>query len=219
MRTIILDTETTGLSTKLGHKIIEIGCIEMIDRIETGNVFHTYVNPKRDVPESSTKIHGITNEKLLDKPIFAKIAGDFLDFIGNDSKLIIHNATFDIGFLNFELSNTTHNQISADKVIDTLQIARKKFPGSSASLDALCKRFNISLEHRKYHGALLDSQLLARVYLELTKENQSIISFSTTTNTKKKKKILPIRKFSPSQEELNSHKELIKKIKKPLWKK
>lgn len=218
MRSIILDTETTGLSTKLGHKIIEIGCVEIIDRIETGNVFHQYINPKREIPKFSTRIHGITNEQVADKPIFTDIASAFLDFIA-DSKLVIHNATFDIGFLNFELGHTTYNQIPLTNVIDTLRMARKKFPGSPASLDALCRRFNISLEHRKYHGALLDSQLLARVYMELTGESQSAISFFTKMQTEEKKEKLEARAHRPSTIESHSHKEALKRINNPIWNK
>ena len=218
MRAILLDTETTGLSTKIGHKIIEIGCVEMVDYIETGNIFHKYINPKRSIPESSTQIHGITNDKVMNEPTFAEIAKSFLDFI-NDSKLIIHNAVFDIGFLNFELSQTQYNEIASDRVIDTLQIARKKFPGSPVSLYALCKRFNISLENRKHHGALLDSQLLAQIYLELTKESQSVISFVTNFDTKKRKETLKARKHYPSKQEIKCHNRLLEKIKDPLWNK
>lgn len=218
MRTVILDTETTGLSPKTGHRIIEIGCVELIDRIETGNIFHTYINPDRNIPDSSTKIHGITDQKVANKPKFNEIADSFLNFIDN-SKLIIHNAPFDIGFLNFELAQAKYNQISSKQVIDTLPLARQKFPGSPASLDALCKRFNISLENRKYHGALLDSQLLASVYLELTAKSQSSISFQNKIHENKFiEKKFP-RNHQPSSQEIKLHEEMLQKIKETLWKK
>lgn len=213
MREIILDTETTGLSAKSGDKIIEIGCLEIINRVETGNVFHAYINPERDIPYAATKIHGITNEQVADKPTFAKVADDFLEFI-KGSSLVIHNATFDMNFLNQELINISYKEISMESVIDTLKLARRKFPGASATLDALCKRFNISLSKRKYHGALLDSQLLAQVYLELTKAEQSDISFSAYQSKHSKRKALEPRPHQATSEEYELHKELLAKIKK-----
>ena len=218
MREIVLDTETTGLSHKTGHKIIEIGCVEVLNRVETGNVFHVYINPEREIPYASTKIHGITNEQVVDKPTFAVIADSFLEFIG-DSKLIIHNASFDIGFLNYELEIIKRNKLSSKNVLDTLTLARKKFPGASATLDALCKRFDISLRKRRYHGALLDSQLLARVYLELTYEKQSKISFIVNNKSHIRKKALEIREHLPTTEEVGFHKKFLTKIQNPLWKK
>ncbi len=216
MRAIVLDTETTGLSSKSGDRIIEIGCVEIIDRIETGNIFHTYINPERLIPESATNIHGITNEQVSDKPVFAQIAQQFLDFIQN-SKLIIHNANFDITFLNCELSKTRFNTLPATNVIDTLKLARQKFPGSSVSLDSLCKRFNISLQNRQYHGALLDSQLLTQVYLELTKSQQSTIRFTTTKNINHVQKKREARKFEVTAEEKQAHQDLLSKIQNPIW--
>ncbi len=211
MREIILDTETTGLSPKSGDKIIEIGCIEIINRVETGNVFHTYINPERDIPYAASKIHGITDEKVANKPTFANIADDFLEFI-KDSNIVIHNASFDIGFLNHELININYQELSMESVIDTLKLARNKFPGASATLDALCKRFNISLIKRKYHGALLDSQLLAQVYLELTKEKQSNILFNSHNTQTFQKQALSPRPHKPTSEEYKLHKELLAKI-------
>src|SRR3989338_8374687 len=159
MRKICLDTETTGLDPREGHKIVEIGCVELINGVRTGNDFHVYINPRRDIPIEAFNVHGLSTEFLQDKPIFAHIAHKFLDFI-RDTKLIIHNATFDIKFLNFELGLVGSNPISKEFVIDTLIIARNKFPGAQNSLDALCKRFEIDLSKRKKHGALLDSELL-----------------------------------------------------------
>ncbi len=216
VRTVVLDTETTGISVKLGHKIVEIGCVEVIDRVKTDNVFHTYINPERNIPSHSTRIHGITNEQVADKPKFAEIAHDFLKFI-KDSTIVIHNAAFDTSFLNFELTNICNDQIPQEKVVDTVQIARRKFPNSSVSLDELCKRFNISLERRKYHGALLDAELLAQVYLELTKANQSVMLFAEHYNNDSRRVILKTREHKALDEELRRHKSVLKEIKNPLW--
>lgn len=166
MREIVLDTETTGLDPKDGHRIIEIGCVELIDYLPTGKVYQTYINPQRDVPEEASAINGIKTEFLTDFPVFEKIADDFLSFIGDD-KLVIHNAPFDLKFLNAELKLIDKPPIPIDRVTDTLPIARSKFPGFPASLDALCERFEIELSRRNHHGALLDAELLAEVYLNL----------------------------------------------------
>jgi DNA polymerase-3 subunit epsilon len=168
MREIVLDTETTGLEPSQGHRIIEIGCIELHNGTPTGGKYHTYLNPERDVPEESTRITNITNEMLVGKPLFADVADGFLAFI-SDSPLVIHNAEFDLKFLNAELQRADRPKLDAGRAIDTMLIARRRFPGSPASLDALCKRFNIALDERKEkgHGALLDVELLAQVYLEL----------------------------------------------------
>lgn len=169
MREIVLDTETTGLEPAQGHRIIEIGCVELRNRTPTGAKYHAYINPERDVPEESTRITNLTTEFLLDKPVFADVADGFLAFI-DDSALVIHNAEFDLKFLNAELSRLKKPSIAAERAIDTMLIARRRFPGASASLDALCRRFDISLDDRrdKGHGALLDAALLAEVYLELS---------------------------------------------------
>jgi DNA polymerase III subunit epsilon len=168
MREIVLDTETTGLEPAQGHRIIEIGCIELKNRTPTGARYHTYLNPERDVPEDSRRITGLTTEFLVDKPLFADAVDAFLAFIGDD-QLVIHNAEFDLKFLNAELARAAKPRLNPDRAIDTMLMARRKFPGSPASLDALCKRFDISLDERraKGHGALLDVELLAQVYLEL----------------------------------------------------
>lgn len=166
MREIVLDTETTGLSPADGDRIVEIGAVELMGHMPTGNTFHKYINPQRDMPEEAFKVHGLSSEFLADKPVFAKIAQEFLDFIG-DAKLVIHNASFDMGFLNAELGWANKPLIPKDQALDTLAIARKKFPGSPSSLDALCRRFGIDNSARTLHGALLDSEILADVYLEL----------------------------------------------------
>jgi DNA polymerase III subunit epsilon len=165
-REIVLDTETTGIDPRRGHRMIEIGCLEIEDLLPTGRTFHRYLNPERLIEPDAIRIHGITNEMVADKPKFADIAQDMLDFIGT-SKVIAHNAAFDRGFVNMELERVNLSPLITDQWIDTLEMARQKYPGASNSLDALCKRFNISLADRDKHGALLDSRLLAGVYLEL----------------------------------------------------
>ena len=167
MREICLDTETTGIDPRDGHKIIEIACFELVNKVKTGNFFHSFVNPLRDVPVEAFRVHGISSEFLLDKPVFEIIADDFLRFIGDDP-LVIHNAAFDLKFLNYELALIGKEPIENSRAIDTLLIARKKFPGAQNSLDALCKRFGIDLSARTKHGAVLDTQLLCDVYLELS---------------------------------------------------
>ena len=165
MREIVLDTETTGLKFSENHRIIEIAALEIIDFLPTGKKFHKYINPQRDVPESSVNIHGITEKFLEDKPLFKEIADEFLEFVGSDN-IIAHNAPFDIGFLNFELQKCSRD-ILLNLSIDTVILAREKFPGQSVSLDALCKRFSIDNTQREKHSAIIDAELLARVYIEL----------------------------------------------------
>mgnify|MGYP000262372609 CR=1 FL=1 len=165
-REIVFDTETTGFDAKGSDRITEIGCVEVIDFMPTGETFHTYLDPQRDVPEKVTEITGLTTEFLRGKPLFADQAQAFLDFVG-DSNLVAHNADFDRGFVNAELERAGYDPIPTKRFIDTLRIARSKFPGSPASLDALCKRFNISLTSRSKHGAIVDAELLVEVYLDL----------------------------------------------------
>jgi DNA polymerase-3 subunit epsilon len=165
-REICLDTETTGLDPLKGHKMVEIGCVEIINKIPTSNVFHAYINPQRDMPEGAFKVHGLSEEFLKDKPLFSEVAQGFIDFIG-DAKLVIHNAAFDMKFINYELRQCNREIIERYRVIDSLLIARNKFPGAGNSLDALCKRFKIDASRRVKHGALLDSELLSEVYIEL----------------------------------------------------
>ena len=166
MREIVLDTETTGLSPNKGDRVVEIGCVELINHVPTENTFQVYLNPERDMDEGAQRVHGLTNEFLLDKPKFSEIAEEFISYIG-ESKIIAHNASFDINFLNSELARVDKSKISDERVVDTLKMAREKYPGARNSLDALCKRFLVDNSNRKLHGALLDSELLAEVYLEL----------------------------------------------------
>ncbi len=184
MREICLDTETTGIDPRDGHKIIEIACFEVFNKVKTGRFFHSYVNPQRDVPFEAFRIHGIATEFLLDKPVFGEIAADFLEFIGDD-KLVIHNAAFDLKFLNYELAIIGKEPLDSKRAIDTLLLARKKFPGGQNSLDALCKRFGISLDERQKHGAKIDTELLCGVYLELCGGAQSNLTLDNTTNSSK----------------------------------
>jgi DNA polymerase III subunit epsilon len=166
MREIIFDTETTGLSPREGHRLVEIGCIEVENRFPTGRVFHKYLNPERDMPIEAFEIHGLSSEFLKDKPLFAEIADEFWDFI-DGAQLVAHNAGFDMGFINAEFIRVGKPAVSMEHVIDTVQLARRKYPGAKASLDALCDRFGISNAHRVKHGALLDAEILAEVYSEL----------------------------------------------------
>mgnify|MGYP001203230613 FL=1 len=214
MKEIVLDTETTGLSVKDGHRLVEIGCIELDNLIPTKNVFHCYLNPERKVSEKAIKIHGYTDEFLADKKKFIDIADDFLNFI-KDKKIIIHNAEFDIGHLNNELNLINKVNISKHNVIDTLEIARNKFPGSSISLDALCKRFRIDNSRRIKHTALIDCELLSKVYINLLDQKEPIFQFkekklldnaSSSTTSDYSKKIIEITK-----EELKENKIFLKK--------
>ena len=212
MNEVFLDTETTGLSFKDGHKIVEIACIETKDLIPTNNIFHKFINPERDVPEEAFKIHGFTREFLSKHKKFNEIADEFLEFI-SDKKLIIHNANFDLNFLNGELGTIKKQNINKDTVIDSLEVARNKFPGSSNSLDALCKRFSIDISKRTKHNALLDCELLREVYINLldVKEPKFNLSSNNTEksfvkNNNYNKKILKI-----SDEEVKFHKDFVKK--------
>jgi DNA polymerase-3 subunit epsilon len=178
MREIVLDTETTGLDPKKGHRLIEVGGIEMINRIPTGREFHRFINPQRDVPKEAQEIHGIATEFLFDKPLFKDIVRDFLAFVGDDI-LVIHNAQFDIMFLNYELGLVGEKALSFDRVVDTLAIARRRHPAGPNNLDALCKRYSIDNSQRTKHGALVDSLLLAEVYVELLGERQAALGLQT----------------------------------------
>ena len=200
MRQIIIDTETTGLEPAKGHRIIEIGCVELIDRKLTGNNFHRYINPGREVEAEALAIHGITNEFLHDKPIFADILSDFLGFI-NGAELIAHNAVFDVGFINHEMRLLTQTAKSLDTyatIFDTLVLARKMFPGQRNTLDALCKRYKIDLSSRKLHGALLDAQLLAETYLLMTGGQGSLFADSELTQAEEASKTV-LQKISKNR--------------------
>jgi len=216
MNEIFLDTETTGLSPNEGHKIVEVACIETNDLIPTNRIFHKIINPLREVPEGAYKVHGFSTEFLKDKETFDKVADNFIEFI-KDKKIIIHNATFDLGFLNHELRLIKKNQIKKENVIDSLEVARGKFPGTSNSLDALCKKFRIDLSKRTKHNALLDCELLREVYINLLDVKEPKLIFSnekldtnkenkTNTNMNYCKTIV-----KPSVEEVKLHINFLKK--------
>ena len=173
-REIVLDTETTGLDPYSGHRVVEIGCVELMGGLRTGQVFHCYLNPEREVPDEAFRVHGLSTEFLAGQPVFAEKVDDFLEFV-KDSPLVIHNAAFDMKFMNYELERLGFAAMPITRAVDTVMIARRKFPGSPASLDALCKRFEIDLSSRTKHGALLDAELLADVYLELQGGRQAMM--------------------------------------------
>ena len=221
MREIVLDTETTGLNPKSGDRIVEIGCVEIVNQVATGEIYHQYINPQRDMPEGAFSIHGLSAEFLADKPVFADIADALLAFVGS-ARLVIHNAEFDMNFLNWELEAMGREPLSMDRVTDTMRMARKKFPGAPASLDALCKRFHIDNSNRELHGALLDARLLADVYLELIGGRQRGLSFAgqhasseIATDTPKAERLA--RPHVASADELAAHKAFVKKISNTLW--
>lgn len=228
-RQIVLDTETTGLSPDHGHRIIEIGCIELIERRPTGKTFHYYLNPERPVDEGAFKVHGLSNEFLSDKPLFKLISNELIEFL-KSAELIIHNAAFDVGFINAELKKISAKFKLEDicEITDTLEIARSKHPGQKNNLDALCKRYQIDSSDRLFHGALLDAQLLADVYLAMTSGQKkidfsdSIISPNSVTNTEQLSSTSPV--LFANQEELEAHANLLSIIKKQannniLWEK
>lgn len=243
MRHIILDTETTGLNAIDGHRIIEIGAVEMVDFSLTGEHLQIYINPECEIEQGALDVHNITAEFLADKPVFADIVQDFLDFIGDD-ELVIHNAPFDIGFLNAELKICNHRPLSMDRVTDTLLLARKKFPGSPASLDALCRRFQIDNSHRTLHGALLDADLLAAVFVELRGgrqpglflQNQGAVGQMGTgidaqngangqdvngemaaDNLLQNRPVRPARKYTLTEQEHKLHTAFIDSMNNPIW--
>ncbi len=229
MREIVLDTETTGLDPENGHRVVEIGAVELMNHLPTGRVFHEYINPERDMPADAEKIHGISSAFLEDKPVFARITEAFLAFLDQDGDgepapgvLVIHNAAFDMKFLNSELSRLGHPAISNDRVVDSLQLARQRFPGAPASLDALCRRFDVDSSARTKHGALLDSELLAEVYLGLIGGRQpdldlALSSVGEQVVIKKTRVPRPARVYAPSAAELMAHEQFITRIKAPLW--
>lgn len=183
MREIVLDTETTGFEPAEGHRIVEIGAVELFNHVPTGRTYHQYINPERAMPTEAFEVHGLGDDFLRDKPRFVEIAMGFLEFIGSDSRLVIHNAAFDMKFLNAELNWAGHTIIAGERALDTVALARRKFPGSPASLDALCRRFGIDNSAREKHGALLDSELLAEVYLELIGGRQPDFALSVSAGT------------------------------------
>ena len=216
MLEVILDTETTGLSTVDNHKIVEIGCIELDNQIPTNNIFHQYINPQRPVSEDAYKVHGYSNKFLSDKKIFSEIAEDFLNFI-KDKKIIIHNAQFDLSFLNYELKNSNKSLIEKKNVIDTLEIARLKYPGAQNSLDALCKRFNIDNSKREKHSALVDCHLLKEIYINLLDQKEPKLNLESAeiVNSKfnediRKNNNISRKIIKPSNEEIELHKKYLK---------
>jgi DNA polymerase-3 subunit epsilon len=224
-REIVLDTETTGLDPNSGHRMVEIGCVELIDGLRTGEFFHAYLNPERDMPHEAFRVHGLSAQFLADKPVFAEKVDGFLGFIA-DSMLVIHNAAFDMKFVNFELGKLGFPAISMERTIDTVLIARKMFPGSPANLDALCKRFNIDLSGRTKHGALLDAELLSDVYLDLMGGRQTIFSLDAGNQkasildnqiSVSARSTLEARVFAVSVTEEEEHKAMLSKLKNPLW--
>ena len=235
MREIVLDTETTGISPRAGHRIIELGALELMHHLPTGKALHIYINPERDIDDGAVAVHGLTSTFLSDKPVFAEIVDEFLLFIG-DAPIVIHNASFDMGFINAELDKIQRPPLPMDQAIDTLAMARKKFPGAQANLDALCRRFEINNSHRDLHGALVDADLLASVYVELLGGRQPGLSLGADTKgaaaavainaehgssmlqvDSDKNPVRPIRPHAPSAEETAAHDAFLAKIKDPIW--
>jgi DNA polymerase-3 subunit epsilon len=222
MREIVLDTETTGLDPQAGHRVVEVGCIELFNTVATGKTFHAYFNPEMVMPTGAQDVHGLTDEFLSDKPLFAERVEEFLEFIG-DAQLVIHNAQFDIGFLNAELERAGKPKL-LNAYVDTVSVARRKFPGQRASLDALCERLGIDNSSRTKHGALLDSELLAEVYLELSGGRQRDLGLApelaAAAAVATVVAALPVRVPRPhaaSVAELAAHAEFLKKLKDALW--
>ena len=223
MREIVFDTETTGLSFSGGDRMVEIGCVEMVNRVETGRTFHAYYHPERDMPVEAFNVHGLSAQFLSDKPRFADAVEELLEFVG-DAPMVAHNAGFDFSFLNGELTKCGRQIIHMKRMIDTLQIARSRHPGAKHSLDALCSRFGIDRSHRVLHGALLDAQLLAQVYVELTGGRQIGLGLAVDTVVEAasdagtvRAEIRPPRAHAASDAELAAHAEFMKSVREPLW--
>ncbi len=225
MREIVLDTETTGLDPAEGHRLVEIGCIELFNRIPTGREFHCYINPERDMPPEAEAVHGLSSSFLAKFPLFVDHVEAFLEFVG-DAPLIIHNASFDLKFLNAELATHDRPLFAAERAIDTLGLARRKFPGAPASLDALCKRFNIDTSRRDKHGALIDATLLAAVYVELIGGKEPGLDLmsgaisagaSRMAAQRAPRPQRPARSFPVVPEEQAAHQSFIARIKNALW--
>lgn len=224
MREIIFDTETTGLDPKSGDRLVEIGCIEMVNRVVTGQTFHAYFNPERDMPAAAEAVHGLSAAFLADKPLFASRAAELLEFLG-DSPLVAHNAGFDFGFLNTELAFCGLAEVSRDRMIDTVAIARTRHPGAKLSLDALCTRYGIDRSHRTRHGALLDAELLAQVYVELHGGRQIGLELAADAEMVASASVMlvrdrmfrPARPHAASEAELAAHQEFLQTVKTPLW--
>ncbi|WP_374410119.1 DNA polymerase III subunit epsilon [Novosphingobium colocasiae] len=225
MREIIFDTETTGLDPKTGDRLVEIGCIEMVNRVTTGRTFHVYVNPERDMPAEAEAVHGLSAAFLADKPRFAEVAGDFLEFIG-DAPMVAHNAGFDFGFINAELRLCGLPEVDRGRMVDTVALARVRHPGAKLSLDALCSRYGIDRSHRTLHGALLDAELLAQVYVELRGGRQiglELVAETTEIVTEIKVLVRTDRQYrqprphAATAEELAAHAVFLQSVDAPLW--
>jgi DNA polymerase-3 subunit epsilon len=221
MREVILDTETTGLDPANGHRIVEVACLELVNHVPTGRRYQSYVNPERDMPVDALAVHGLTKEFLSDKPRFGEIVDALLEFVG-DSPVVMHNAEFDLRFLHAECERIGRSVSLGARVIDTLQLARQKFPGTPASLDALCRRFTISNASREKHGALLDAKLLADVYLELMGGRQGGLDLSGTAAIVvpaviRARIARPPRPHAATAEELLAHASLIAELRNPIW--
>lgn len=224
MREIIFDTETTGLDPRSGDRMVEIGCIEMMNRVTTGQTFHAYYNPERSMPREAENVHGLSENFLSDKPLFAEKAEKLLEFLG-DSPLVAHNASFDFGFLNGELKICQMAEISLDRMVDTVALARVRHPGAKLSLDALCSRYGIDRSHRTKHGALLDAELLAQVYVELRGGRQIGLELAADTAAPTQginkpaisRQFRKARPHAASESELVAHMEFLKTIETPLW--
>ena len=225
MREIVFDTETTGLNPGGGDRMVEIGCVEIVNRVETGRHFHCYFHPERDMPFEAEMVHGLSSSFLSDKPLFSEKAEELLDFL-EDSPLVAHNAGFDFGFLNFELERCGRPAVAMQRMVDTLQLARSKHPGAKHSLDALCMRFGIDRSHRVKHGALLDAQLLAQVYVELTGGRQiglglvaeaGMVSVAQSARPVTVREPRPPRPHAALAEELERHRAFIARLVNPLW--
>ncbi len=224
-REIVLDTETTGLDPGSGHRIVEIGCLELINHLPTGQHFQRYLNPERDMPPEAYRVHGLSAEFLAEHRLFADIAEELLVFLG-DSPLVIHNAGFDLGFLNAELARLERTPLDAGRAIDTVLIARQKFPGAQASLDALCRRFGIDNSARTKHGALLDAELLAEVYLELIGARQTSLALGVgeaasagTGRASSVRQARAPRPHAPSDVEAAAHAAFVDRLEDPIWRK
>jgi DNA polymerase-3 subunit epsilon len=222
MREIVFDTETTGLSFHAGDRMVEIGCVELVNRCETGRHFHAYFNPERDMPEEAARIHGLRTDFLSAKPLFAHLVHDLVEFIG-DAPLVAHNATFDFAFLNGEMGRCGRPLICTTRMVDTLPIAQKRHPGAKHNLDALCTRFGIDRSHRVHHGALLDAQLLAQVYVELMGGRQiglglvSDVKLSAPTAAPRARPVRPPRVFAVPEGERLRHRAFLQTVTTPIW--
>jgi DNA polymerase-3 subunit epsilon len=219
-REIVFDTETTGLSPADGHRVVEIGCVELINHVPTGNNWQRYINPQRHMPGDAFRVHGLSEEFLAKQPIFAEVVDDFLAFVGR-TPLVAHNASFDIGFINAELALLDKPLLGVARIVDTMAIARSKYPGAQASLDALCRRFGVDLSARTKHGALLDAELLAEVYLELIGGRQPTLGLAVDPETvpieSAPPRMLAEREFAPNEAELVAHAAFLEKIFEPIW--